>query len=69
MSSLPPMASVSAPLDGCYLGRWFSIGEGLLMSSSSEIFPLSVRSKGVALSTASNWLNNCRRHSRFFRWS
>lgn len=25
----------------------------------SEVFPLSVRSKGVALSTASNWLNNC----------
>jgi hypothetical protein len=25
----------------------------------SEIFPLVVRSKGVALSTASNWLNNC----------
>ncbi|TRM68921.1 major facilitator superfamily domain-containing protein [Schizophyllum amplum] len=24
----------------------------------SEVFPLSVRSKGVALSTASNWLNN-----------
>ena len=25
----------------------------------SEVFPLSVRSKGVALSTASNWINNC----------
>ncbi|KAJ3477258.1 hypothetical protein NLI96_g10591 [Meripilus lineatus] len=25
----------------------------------SEVFPLSVRSKGVALSTASNWFNNC----------
>jgi len=25
----------------------------------SEVFPLSMRSKGVALSTASNWLNNC----------
>ena len=25
----------------------------------SEVFPLSVRSRGVALSTASNWLNNC----------
>jgi hypothetical protein len=24
----------------------------------SEVFPLSIRSKGVALSTASNWLNN-----------
>lgn len=27
----------------------------------SEIFPLSVRSKGVAVSTASNWFNNCAR--------
>ncbi|KAF9074514.1 MFS monosaccharide transporter [Rhodocollybia butyracea] len=26
----------------------------------SEVFPLSVRSKGVALSTASVWLNNCK---------
>ncbi|TFY61333.1 hypothetical protein EVJ58_g4585 [Rhodofomes roseus] len=25
----------------------------------SEVFPLSVRSKGVSLSTASNWFNNC----------
>ena len=25
----------------------------------SEVFPLSARSKGVALSTASNWMNNC----------
>lgn len=25
----------------------------------SEVFPLSSRSKGVALSTASNWSNNC----------
>lgn len=25
----------------------------------SEVFPLSMRSKGVALSTASNWINNC----------
>jgi hypothetical protein len=25
----------------------------------SEVFPLSMRSKGVAVSTASNWLNNC----------
>lgn len=25
----------------------------------SEVFPLSMRSKGLALSTASNWLNNC----------
>ena len=25
----------------------------------SEVFPLSMRSKGVALSTASNWANNC----------
>ena len=25
----------------------------------SEVFPLSMRGKGVALSTASNWLNNC----------
>ncbi len=25
----------------------------------SEVFPLSARSKGVALSTASNWTNNC----------
>lgn len=25
----------------------------------SEVFPLSMRSKGVALSTASNWFNNC----------
>ena len=25
----------------------------------SEVFPLSARSKGVALSTASNWSNNC----------
>lgn len=25
----------------------------------SEVFPLAMRSKGVALSTASNWLNNC----------
>jgi len=24
----------------------------------SEVFPLSIRSKGVALSTASNWMNN-----------
>jgi hypothetical protein len=26
-----------------------------------EVFPLSIRSKGVALSTASNWINNCAR--------
>ena len=26
----------------------------------SEVFPVSVRSKGVALSTASNWINNCK---------
>ena len=25
----------------------------------SEVFPTSVRSKGVALSTSSNWINNC----------
>jgi hypothetical protein len=25
----------------------------------SEVFPLSMRGKGVAVSTASNWLNNC----------
>ena len=25
----------------------------------SEVFPLSMRSKGVALATASNWFNNC----------
>jgi len=25
----------------------------------SEVFPLSMRSKGVSLSTASNWFNNC----------
>ena len=25
----------------------------------SEVFPLSMRSKGVSLSTASNWVNNC----------
>lgn len=25
----------------------------------SEVFPLSMRSKGVAVSTASNWINNC----------
>lgn len=25
----------------------------------SEVFPLSMRSRGVALSTASNWFNNC----------
>src|SRR5882724_642367 len=25
----------------------------------SEVFPLSVRSKGMSMSTASNWLNNC----------
>lgn len=29
----------------------------------SEVFPLSMRSKGVALSTASNWLNNCTSHA------
>lgn len=32
----------------------------------SEVFPLSVRGKGVALSTASNWLNNCTCHAYFF---
>ena len=26
----------------------------------NEIFPLTVRSHGVGLSTASNWFNNCR---------
>lgn len=26
---------------------------------ASELFPLSMRSKGVAISTASNWINNC----------
>lgn len=26
----------------------------------SEVFPLSMRSKGVALSTMSNWMNNCK---------
>jgi hypothetical protein len=26
----------------------------------SEVFPLSMRSKGVALSTMSNWTNNCK---------
>jgi hypothetical protein len=25
----------------------------------SEVFPLSMRSRGVSLSTASNWVNNC----------
>jgi hypothetical protein len=25
----------------------------------SEVFPLSIRSRGVAISTASNWFNNC----------
>jgi hypothetical protein len=25
----------------------------------SEVFPLSIRSRGVAVSTASNWVNNC----------
>ena len=25
----------------------------------SEVFPQSVRSKGVSLATASNWFNNC----------
>jgi hypothetical protein len=25
----------------------------------NEVFPLSMRGKGAALSTASNWLNNC----------
>ena len=65
-SSRRPMASVSALLDGCYLGTWFFIGKKSLTSSSSEVFPLSIRSKGVALSTASNWLNNCRRYSRIF---
>ena len=29
----------------------------------SEVFPLSMRSKGVAVSTASNWFNNCARFS------
>lgn len=42
------------------------MGKKFLTSSSSEVFPLSIRSKGVALSTASNWLNNCRRYSRVF---
>lgn len=34
-------------------GAWVVIG---------EIFPLPIRSRGVALSTASNWLWNCVRH-------
>lgn len=25
----------------------------------SEVLPLSIRSKGAALATASNWINNC----------
>lgn len=29
----------------------------------NEVFPLSLRSKGVSLSTASNWINNCEFHS------
>jgi MFS family permease len=35
-------------------GAWVVIG---------EIFPLPIRSRGVALSTASNWLWNCVRYS------
>lgn len=31
----------------------------------SEVFPLSIRSKGAAISTASNWLNNCECPSSF----
>jgi hypothetical protein len=26
----------------------------------SEVFPLSMRARGVALATASNWVNNCK---------
>jgi hypothetical protein len=26
----------------------------------TEVFPLSLRSKGAAISTASNWFNNCK---------
>lgn len=33
----------------------------------SEVFPLSARSKGVALSTASNWTNNC--ECRKYQWA
>lgn len=33
--------------------------EGQLTSVYTEIFPLPIRSRGVALSTASNWLWNC----------
>jgi len=37
-------------------GAWVVIG---------EIFPLPIRSRGVGLSTASNWLWNCVRSSPF----
>lgn len=41
-------------------GAWVVIG---------EIFPLPIRSRGVALSTASNWLWNCVRICLFFMGS
>lgn len=34
----------------------------------SEVFPLSMRSKGVALSTASVWVNNCKSLSSILVW-
>jgi SP family sugar:H+ symporter-like MFS transporter len=37
-------------LIGCFTAAWVVIG---------EIFPLPIRSRGVGLSTASNWLWNC----------
>ncbi|CCM06248.1 uncharacterized protein FIBRA_08497 [Fibroporia radiculosa] len=53
------------------LAAWISVGCVYLFTAAygtsygpigwilpSEVFPLSVRSKGVSLSTASNWLNN-----------
>ncbi len=32
----------------------------------SEVFPLSIRSKGAGISTASNWLNNCKSPDGFY---